>query len=65
MLKSTVKSHFKSLSAIAKVLGITKSAVSQWPERVPERSAYKLQIRTHGKLRVDTALYEKGARPRA
>lgn len=57
MLKSTVKSHFGSLEAIAQALGITRSAVSQWPARVPEGAAYKLQFITGGKLRVVQAMY--------
>jgi hypothetical protein len=57
MLKTTVKRHFGSLEAIAQALGITKSAVSQWPERVPEGAAYKLQFITGGKLRVNQSLY--------
>lgn len=57
MLKSTVKSHFKSSKVIAKVLGISKSAVAQWPEIVPERSAYRLQYITSGQLQVDPTLY--------
>jgi predicted transcriptional regulator len=57
MLKTTVKRHFGSLEAVAQALGITKSAVSQWPDRVPEGAAYKLQFITGGKLRVEQAMY--------
>lgn len=63
MLKTTVKKHFGSLDAIAQALGITRSAVSQWPEVVPEGAAYKLQFITGGKLRVVQSLYKpRGAR---
>lgn len=62
MLKRDVKRHFGSLEAIAQALGITKSAVSQWPERVPQGAAYKLQFITSGKLRVNPALYERKRR---
>lgn len=57
MLKSSAKNHFKSLAAIAKVLGVTKSAVSQWPRVIPKGSACELQILTRGKLKVNPRLY--------
>jgi hypothetical protein len=59
MLKSDAKKHFGSLEAIAQSLGITRSAVSQWPERVPRGAAYELQHITGGKLRVKPSLYGK------
>lgn len=59
MLKSEVKRHFKTLQAIAKALNITKSAVSQWPERVPKGAAYELQVITGGTLQVRTSMYRK------
>lgn len=59
MLKSDAKKHFGSLDAIAQSLGITRSAVSQWPERVPRGAAYELQYITGGKLRVKASLYGK------
>jgi len=36
----------------ANSLGITRSAVSQWDEIVPETSAYKLESLTGGKLKA-------------
>lgn len=57
--KTEVKKHFGSLDAIARALSITKSAVSQWPERVPQGAAYKLQVITGGKLRVRAGMYSK------
>lgn len=59
MLKSDVKAHFGTLEAIAQAIGVSKSAVGQWPERVPQGSAYKLQFVTGGKLQVDPAMYPK------
>lgn len=59
MLKSDVKAHFGTLEAIAKAIGVTKSAVGQWPERVPQGAAYKLQFVTGGILRVDPSLYPR------
>jgi transcriptional repressor of cell division inhibition gene dicB len=60
MKKADVKAHFGGTdSSVAKSLGITRSAVWQWGEIVPERIAYKVQIITGGALRVDPSLYEK------
>lgn len=41
----------------ARFLQIHKSAVSAWPEIIPEGSAYKLESWTRGALKVDPALY--------
>jgi transcriptional repressor of cell division inhibition gene dicB len=59
MRKSDVKKHFGSSSSIAKALGLTRQAISMWPERVPEGAAYKLQMITGGKLQVDASMYAK------
>lgn len=58
MKKSDLIRHFGNQSKTAEALGITKSAVSQWPEIVPEGIAYKAQIVTGGALRADPALYD-------
>lgn len=57
MLKADVIDHFKTPSAVAEALGVTPAAISAWEEVVPEGSAYKLQVLTNGKLKVDPALY--------
>jgi hypothetical protein len=62
MYKADVKEHFGSLDAIASVLNISKSAVSQWPDLIPRGAAYELQVITGGKLTVNAALYAKRAR---
>jgi transcriptional regulator with XRE-family HTH domain len=59
MRKTDVQAHFGTLEAIAKAIGVSKSAVGQWPERVPQGSAYKLQFVTGGILRVDPAMYPR------
>lgn len=48
---------FGSPAAVARALGITRAAVSKWPEVIPEGSAYKLEVVTGGKLRVKPELY--------
>jgi len=62
--KSVVKKHFKSLENIANTLGISRAAVSQWPETVPEGAAYKLQVITGGLLRVDPNDYPPKSKTR-
>jgi DNA-binding transcriptional regulator YdaS (Cro superfamily) len=48
---------------LAKRLGISPSAVSQWVADgiVPEGRAYQIQVISAGAVRVDPHLYEKGA----
>jgi len=59
MYKTVVLAHFNdNQTAVAQAIGLTKSAVSQWPEIVPLKSAIKLQAATHGALMVDMAVYE-------
>jgi transcriptional regulator with XRE-family HTH domain len=64
MKKQTVIEHFGGSQVdVAKALGISKSAVSQWDEVIPEGVAYKLQVMTAGVLRVDPAMYAKDVTP--
>jgi hypothetical protein len=58
MKKSEVKKHFGSLAEAARALQISRAAVHQWPERVPEGTAYKLQVITGGRLRVHPSMYK-------
>lgn len=59
MDKKTAIAHFGSAAALAKALGISAAAVSDWNEIIPEGRAYQLQVLTSGMLRVDPAAYEK------
>ena len=52
--------HFESQAKVARFLGISRSAVSQWGEAVPEVSARKLEKLTDGTLTVNKLLYQKG-----
>ncbi len=64
MLKADVLAHFDSSPiAVARALGITRSAVNQWPAVVPLKSALRLQAITRGALSVDMAVYELPALP--
>jgi hypothetical protein len=59
MQKAAVIAHFdNSPVKVARALGITRSAVNQWPELVPLRQALRLQAVTNGDLPVDLAAYE-------
>jgi hypothetical protein len=60
MKKGSVLAHFDNDTyAVADALGITRQAVEQWGEVIPEGAAYKLQVITAGHLRVDPACYAK------
>lgn len=57
MLTKTAVEHFKTRVALAKALGLTKGAISNWGEVVPEGRAYQLELLTKRALRVDRQLY--------
>ena len=52
MKKQDAIDHFGGVPALATVLGITRSAIYQWPEDVPETSAFKIESITGGKLKA-------------
>ncbi len=49
---------------VAKAIGISRSAVYQWPKfgRVPPEAALKLQLATKGRLKVNPADYAQETR---
>lgn len=60
MFKNEVIAFFGepgAVSKIAQALGISRAAVSKWPDLIPEGSAYKLESITDRKLRVDARNY--------
>ncbi len=59
MLKTDVVTFFGNQTATAKRLGVTKSAVSQWGEIVPEHIAYRAQYESGGVLKFDPSVYYK------
>ena len=59
MLKKTAIDHFGSATALARAIGRTTSAVTEWPDVIPEGMAYKIQVITGGLLQVDHSLYVK------
>lgn len=52
-------SHFETASALAERLSITRGAVSQWGEFVPENRANQLSRITDGKLVYDYEFYRQ------
>lgn len=58
MYKSVVLAYWNhNGAAVARAIGITKSAVSQWKEIIPEAMAYRVEKATKGKLKVDPSVY--------
>ncbi|MDM5057627.1 Cro/CI family transcriptional regulator [Aeromonas rivipollensis] len=55
MKKNDVLEYFGGVSKAANALGITRSAVSQWDEIIPESSAYKIESLTGGQLKANPA----------
>lgn len=58
MRKTDVLTFFGSVSNVAKAINVSSQAVSLWGDVVPEGSAYKIQVKTKGKLKVDESLYK-------
>lgn len=50
MWKTDVLNFYGSWTAVAQALFITPAAVSQWPELIPERQAYRIEKLTGGQL---------------
>jgi transcriptional repressor of cell division inhibition gene dicB len=64
MYKADVIAHFGgSQIAVARALGITKSAISQWRTIIPLTKAIKLQAVTGGALLLDMSVYELPSLP--
>lgn len=51
--------HFKTKAEIARALGISAAAVTQWGEMVPFESAYRLFLATRGELVFDPRVYDR------
>jgi hypothetical protein len=56
MYKKDVLKHYKTITAVANVLGISPAAVSQWDELIPPVSARALADSTDA-LTFDPRLY--------
>ncbi|QEY25813.1 Cro/CI family transcriptional regulator [Neisseria zalophi] len=58
MLTKDVIDFYGTKIAVARALGISPSAVTQWKEIVPEKQAYRIQGLTGGKLKINPQLYQ-------
>lgn len=59
MLKRDVVNFFGNNTRVANIVGINRSAVSQWKELVPERCAQRLADASCGVLIYDPAVYDQ------
>ena len=57
--KSDAINFFGSKVAIANILGTSKQAVGQWPDVIPEQSAWPLYYLTKGKIPAEICLPEE------
>lgn len=59
MLKQTAIKFYGSCAAIARAIERSSTSVVDWPGIVPEGMAYKIQVVSKGRCRVDPSLYGK------
>lgn len=45
--------HFGNASNLAQALGVSKAAISQWGQKVPQLRAYQIERITNGKLKAE------------
>ncbi|MDX7786733.1 DNA-binding transcriptional regulator DicC [compost metagenome] len=53
MKKSDAIEHYGTATALARALGINKSAVSLWGDTIPKGRAYQIEVMTGGKLKAN------------
>lgn len=64
MTKTQAVNYFGSQAELADALGISRPAVSQWPETIPEMRQWQIRAITEGRLEVDAEhLHDIGAAP--
>lgn len=63
MKKQDVLDYFKTPTRVARVLGYTIGAISNWPDIVPESSAQRLHMLTAGALNYDPVDYGREPLP--
>lgn len=57
MKRKNVITYFGTQAKVADALGIKQPSVAEWGEIIPEQSALKLHVLTHGALKYDPRLY--------
>lgn len=65
MFKRDLVEHFRTATAAAKALGVSKSTVSQWKESVPWPYALLAEKLTNGAIKYDPSAYENPTVPAA
>lgn len=53
MNKKDAINHFGSAAKLARALGLTRAAITLWPERIPIGRQYQIEVVTQGKLVAD------------
>ena len=61
MHKSQILQYFKTVTAAAKAIGVSRQAFYDWPELIPEQWAWTVEGKTRGALKVNERLYEDAA----
>jgi transcriptional repressor of cell division inhibition gene dicB len=59
MRKADAIKHYTTEQGVANALGITRQAVSKWPDVIPPQRAIELEMISKGALRVMPKLYAK------
>ncbi|HEX2652109.1 MAG TPA: Cro/CI family transcriptional regulator [Xanthobacteraceae bacterium] len=59
MLTKDVVRHFGSKANIARAIGVTPGAVTNWGDIVPETSVWRIERASRGKLKGDPEFYRK------
>ena len=59
MDKQAAIAFFGNLTKLAEAVSRSPSSVSEWPDIVPEGMAYKIQVLTKGKIKVDPEVYKR------
>lgn len=59
MLTKHVVDFFGTKAAAARALGITKGAISNWDDIVPQTSVWRVEQATNGRLKPDMEFYRK------
>lgn len=52
MRKQDAINHFGGVAKLAKELGCSTQAISQWPESIPQGRAYQIEVLTGGQLKA-------------
>ena len=59
MKTEAVIEHFGTKAAVARALGVSMAAVSQWGEMVPVGRAYQIEVITGGALKASEAATDR------